>query len=116
MVVFFNIVLFIISLIFGFEDSGTAPTLIPAIIFAIAMAFVSFAILKWVAKPADQKEAYQYSVAWALITFVIILIVTIGNGTTKIFLGPWYDWLSFIAMGLAPLILRVWPKNHKSLD
>lgn len=106
MVVIFNLVLFVISLIFASESFETnGPTLIPAVIFAILMGLIVFGVLKWL-KPTSQKEAFGYSISWAIIVFAAILFITIPNGTTAKFFGHWFDWLSFGAMAAAPLLMK----------
>lgn len=105
LMIVFQLVLLVISLIFGFEDGGTGPTLLPAVVFAVAMGLVVWGVLKWV-KPTSQKEAWQYSLSWAGIVFAIILFITIPNGTTQIFFGAWFDWLSFVAMAIVPAFVK----------
>jgi hypothetical protein len=109
LLIVFNLVLFLISLPFGFEGGEHGPTLLPMAIFAVIMGMVVWLFLKYWIKPASQKEAWSYSLSWAGIVFALILLITIPNGTTKTFFGPWFDWLWIFAMALAPIV----PLNYK---
>lgn len=106
LVVVFNIVLFIVSLIFGFEDSGTGPTILPAFIFAILMGLIVYGFLYWL-KPKSKKESFGHSTSWSVIVFTAILITTIANDTTSVFFGGWYNYLVFIVMAATPLIPQI---------
>lgn len=106
MLVVFNIVLFAVSFLFGFEDSGTGPSLIPAIIFAIMMGLIVYFVIKKL-KPASSNEAYVYSISWTVIVLGMTLITTVANDTTNIFFGEWFNYLVFVIMAGSPALLRL---------
>ena len=106
MLVVFNIVLFAVSFLFGFEDSGTGPSLIPATIFAIMMGLIVYFVIKKL-KPASSNEAYVYSISWTVIVLGMTLITTVANDTTNIFFGEWFNYLVFVIMAGSPALLRL---------
>jgi len=98
MVVIWLIVLFILSLIFQFE---TAPAVPAVLVFSVVMALVVRLFIIRL-KPANLKEAFIYSVSWTVITFLVVLIITIPNGTIGNIFGNWAMYLVVILMILAP--------------
>lgn len=105
MLIAFNIVLFVISMPFGFEDSGTGPTLVPATIFALIMGLIVYFVVKKI-KPVSSKEAYIYSISWTAIVLILTLITTVANDTTNIFFGDWFNYLVFVTMAVSPVLLK----------
>ncbi|OGY25981.1 MAG: hypothetical protein A2Z24_02585 [Candidatus Woykebacteria bacterium RBG_16_44_10] len=105
MIVVFNVALFLISLLFGFEGGAEGPTLIPAVFFAVVMGLIVYWVVKRL-KPISLKEAFAYSISWASIVLIAILATTIANDTTSIFFGRWFNYLVFLAMGISPALLN----------
>ena len=105
MVVIFNIVLLLISLLFGFEEGTNGPTLIPAVFFAVVMGLIVYWLVKRL-KPVSQKEAFTYSISWTLVVLVAILVITIANDTTNVFFGKWFNLLVFLGMAVSPALLN----------
>jgi len=73
------------------------------VVHGIVMAVVVWLLIKW-QKPADKKEAFSYSVSWTVITFLLLLVVTIGNDTTGVLFGNWGTYLDMALMILPPMI------------
>ena len=105
MVIVFNIVLFLISLLFGFEGGAEGPTFIPAVFFAVVMGLIVYWVVKRL-KPISLKEAFAYSMSWSSIVLIAILATTIANDTTNIFFGRWFNYLVFLAMAVSPALLN----------
>ena len=105
MVIVFNVVLFLISLLFGFEGGSEGPTIIPAVFFAVAMGLIIYWLVKRL-KPISLKEAFAYSMSWVSIVLIAILATTIANDTTSIFFGRWFNYLVFLAMAISPALLN----------
>ncbi len=110
LVVVFNLVLFVVSLIFGFEDGGIGPSILPAFIFAAAMGLIVYGLL-CLLKPETKKESFGYSISWSVIVFTAIILTTIANETTSIFFGKWYNYIVFIVMAIIPLVLKIKKKS-----
>lgn len=118
MITIYHLVLFVLSMLLGFESvepAGIAPVnmLIAAVLMIVLMALFVRGFLK-LAKPVDVKEAYTYSISWAIITFAVIMLITIGNQTTGFFFGKWYNYLPFVAMGIEPLADKYLSKVKKT--
>jgi len=112
MIVVFNVALFLISLLFGFEGGGDGPTLIPAVFFAIVMGLIVYWLVKRL-KPISLKEAFAYSISWSSIVLIVILAITIANDTTSIFFGSWFNYLVFLAMAISPALLKFSKRDNK---
>jgi O-antigen/teichoic acid export membrane protein len=80
------------------------------IVFALLMAVIVAAAVRW-AKPRSDKEAFGLSVTWALISLAATGVVAFGNQTVDVFFGQWFDWLVFVAMAAAPLLLMLLPSK-----
>ena len=100
MIVIFNVVLFMTSLLFSFESEG--PSLPASLVFACAMGLITSLII-FMQRPKSRIESLGYSVTWTGITFIEMLITTVANDTTSIFFGSWFNYLVFVAMDCAPL-------------
>jgi hypothetical protein len=112
MIVVFNVALFLISLLFGFEGGGDGPTLIPAVFFAVVMGLIVYWLVKRL-KPISLKEAFAYSISWSSIVLIVILAITIANDTTSIFFGRWFNYLVFLAMAISPALLKFSKRDNK---
>lgn len=115
MTILFNVVLLVISIPFGFEDSMTGPTLQASILHALVMGvLVGYVVLKL--GPTSKTESFRYSFVWALITLALTLVVTVANDTTRIFFSQWYSAIVFVAMAIAPGFLRTGIRGGDPID
>ena len=99
-----NVLLFIMSMITRsetpFENSWWV-----GVIIAVAMTFCS----GWVSRkmPIETaRHALSYGVIWSLMIVVMLLIVTIANGTTGVVFGQWSAYLIFIGIAVGPILWK----------
>ncbi len=111
LIVVFNVVLLLLSLLFGFEDSSKGPTFPTAMIFALVMMLAVFVLVNKL-KPTSLKEALTYSISWTSIVLIVILVTTIANDTTSIFFGSWFNYLVFLTMAFSPALIRLLKKGR----
>lgn len=100
LLVIWNIVLFLLSIVFHFDKEMSIGA---GIAFDVIMPVVVYLFVRLI-KPATLKEAFLYSISWTLFVFLIVLLITIGNGTTKAVFGHWLSYLNIVLMALSPLI------------
>ncbi|MFA6099071.1 MAG: hypothetical protein WCV50_06075 [Patescibacteria group bacterium] len=59
--------------------------------------------------PAKKKQAFTFGAIWAVMLVVILLLITIPNGTTDIVFGQWSTYLIFIGVAVGPLFAKIKP-------
>jgi putative effector of murein hydrolase len=82
---------------YSFTGSGDRPTLLGSIVALIIILPATIYLGK---RFSDNKptNALIYSASLALGVFALNLLITIPNGTTKIFLGNWAVYLTFLGV------------------
>jgi hypothetical protein len=98
--VILNVVLFVLSIIFGFETNIPQNA---GIVAGIVMAIITtvFVLLR---KPKSIKDVLYYSGAWTAIVFVLLLLITIPNKTTAVVFGNWIGYYVMALMIFVPVL------------
>ncbi len=95
-----NVGLFIVSMVMGFEGAGSVSRQdmmvgsLGAAIFVVLAAWWSARRLRLI----NQKERFMAGIVWMIEVIILLLIVTIGNKTTGHVFGQWIAYISFLAI------------------
>lgn len=97
----FNVILFILSIIFRFETEINR-------VAGVCLAFIMVFIMRWIIikkfKIITVKEALIYTTGWTMIIFLLLLILTVANDTTKVLFGNWIAYVMMVIMIFCPLL------------
>lgn len=100
--IIWNVVLFVLSMFFHFEIN---PPAIAIALESVVMAGITYGGIR-IARPANRKAAFVYSIGWTLIVYGLLLLVTIGNDTTSVIFSNWGTYLGMILMPIVPLFMK----------
>lgn len=96
---FFTHIAWSIAAFLAYMFSGTdAPPDLLGSLIASAIALVLSFLLGWFYRRRFDRNALLYASVTMLMTLLLNFLISIPNGTTQIFFGEWFVYLSFIAV------------------
>lgn len=96
LVVLFYLASFGVSLVFntgGSARPGATPIVVVAAILGIA---AYWALIRL--QPLTRRRAVVLALFWAALIAGVTLVFTVGNGTTAVVFGAWYEYLLYVGI------------------